>query len=101
MIQELWFWRDGNERLRTGKNDNRPPLGMQHHDYTYSPFGLLWDSNPNTVYTPGFGHRQNGITSFYHTDWLGSTRYLTDINGQSVAAQAYDAWGKRSVKCGE
>jgi RHS repeat-associated protein len=54
----------------------------------------LWSSNPNTVYTPGFGHRSNGINSFYQVDWLGSTRYVTDVTGSTVlAAQSYDAWG--------
>jgi RHS repeat-associated protein len=63
------------------------------------PYGLLWSSNPNTVYTPGFGHRSNGINSFYQVDWLGSTRYITDITGTSVlAAQSYDAWGHRDVQ---
>jgi hypothetical protein len=59
---------------------------LEHNDLGYSPYGLLWSSNPNTVYTPGFGHRSNGINSFYQVDWLGSTRYVTDITGSSVLA---------------
>ena len=79
--------------LRTGKDDTRSGT-LAHNDFSWSPLGLLWSSNPNTVYTPGFGHRSNGVNSFYQTDWLGSTRYVTDLTGGTVtAAQSYDAWG--------
>jgi RHS repeat-associated protein len=71
----------------------------QHHDFFWSPYGLLWSSTPNTVYTPGFGQRSNGINGFYQVDWLGSTRYVTDITGTSVlAAQSCDAWGHRDAQ---
>ena len=62
-----------------------------------APYGLLWSSNPNTVYTPGFGHRSNGVNSFYQQDWLGSTRSITDSTGATVAQQSYEAWGSRDV----
>jgi hypothetical protein len=56
-----------------------------NHDFTWSPFGLLHDSHQSTYYTPGFAHRANGIDRYYHTDWLGSTRYVTDRNRNMVA----------------
>jgi RHS repeat-associated protein len=44
----------------------------------------------------GYSHRSNGIASFYDTDWLGSTRYVTSSNGSVwTAAQSYDASGAR------
>jgi RHS repeat-associated protein len=79
----------------------------QSHEYSYSPFGLLWENNLSTIptsttttYTPGFGQRvQSGgssTDSFFQVDWLGSTRYVTDSTGQqTLAAQNYDAWGNR------
>jgi hypothetical protein len=63
---------------------------LQVHDYSWSPYGLLWESNRNTNYTPGFGHRSNGVSSFYHVDWLGSTCYVTDSGGTSTAALSYE-----------
>jgi RHS repeat-associated protein len=122
VLQYLWFWWDGDDHLRkattiqdpnaspfflasynadgirTSKDDTRTGV-LQHNDFSWSPYGLLWSSNPNTVYTPGFGHRSNGINSFYQVDWLGSTRYVTDITGSTVlAAQSYDAWGHRDAQ---
>jgi RHS repeat-associated protein len=87
--------------VRVQKTDTRGGLGLQVHDYSYGPMGLLHESNPNTVYTPGFGHRSNGINKFYHTDWIGSTRYTSDSTGNSFpAALRYDAYGNRSATGG-
>jgi hypothetical protein len=46
--------------LRVKKTDTRGALGLQVNDFSYGPQGLLWSSNPNTVHTPGFGHRSQG-----------------------------------------
>jgi hypothetical protein len=87
--------------IRVKKTDTRGALGLQVHDYSYSPFGLMHESNPNTVYTPGFGHRSNGINSFYHTDWLGSTRYTSTDGGTSFPqGLRFDAFGNRSAASG-
>jgi hypothetical protein len=86
--------------LRVQKSDTRSGV-LQSHNYSYGPGGLMHEDNPTTVYTPGFGHRSNGISSFYQTDWLGSTRYLTDSTGNNwTAALGYDAFGNRSATGG-
>jgi YD repeat-containing protein len=59
--------------IRVQKSDTRSGT-LQSHNYSYGPGGLMHEDNPTTVYTPGFGHRSNGISSFYQTDWLGNTR---------------------------
>jgi RHS repeat-associated protein len=62
---------------------------------------LLQEDNPTTVYTPGFGHRSNGVNKFYHVDWIGSTRYTSDLTGNGFpAALRYDAYGQRSATGG-
>jgi RHS repeat-associated protein len=61
-----------------------------------SSFGLH-DSNGNTTYTPGFAQRKNGSDRFFHSDWLGSTRYLTDGGLAAPSAARYDAYGNRSA----
>jgi hypothetical protein len=74
---------------------------LQVHDYSYGPGGLMWESNPTTIYTPGFGHRSNGVNTFYHHDWIGSTRYTSDISGNTFpGALRYDAFGSRSATGG-
>jgi hypothetical protein len=83
-------------RLRLKKSHWRGGPGLVAHDYSYGPQGLIWESNPSTTYTPGFGHRSGTTDRFYHVDWLGSTRYVTDGTGSKTAAQAYDAWGGRT-----
>jgi hypothetical protein len=86
--------------LRVKKSDTRAGA-LQQHDYSYGPTGLLWDSNPNTVYTPGFGHRSNGISKFYQTDWLGSTRYVTDSTGNTATqGLRFDGFGQRIAMSG-
>jgi RHS repeat-associated protein len=87
--------------VRVKKTDTRGALGLQVNDFSYGPQGLLWSSNPNTVHTPGFGHRSNGINTFYHHDWLGSTRYTSDITGNTFPqALRFDAFGNRSATGG-
>jgi RHS repeat-associated protein len=118
--QELDFFWDGDDRLRSvkqhaggatyfsasyngdgvriNKTDTRGALGLQVHNYSYGPLGLLHEDNPTTIYTPGFGHRSNGINSFYHVDWLGSTRYTSDSSGNTFPqGLRYDAYGNRSA----
>jgi hypothetical protein len=74
----IWTAKYSEEGLRTRKTEFRGP-DFFDHKYSYGPGGLLWDSHPNHVFTPGWGHRSNGINTFYHSDWLGSTRCTSDI----------------------
>lgn len=69
---------------------------------TYS-FGLLEEisGGGSTVYTPGVSQRQNGVDRFFHSDWIGSTRYLTDGTGLSApTAYRFDAYGNQSASAG-
>jgi RHS repeat-associated protein len=36
------------------------------------------------------------VNSFYHSDWIGSTRYVTGLDGLKTAGLSFDAWGKRA-----
>jgi RHS repeat-associated protein len=93
----IWTAEYSEEGLRTRKTEFRGP-DFFDHKYSYGPGGLLWDSHPNHVFTPGWGHRSNGINTFYHSDWLGSTRYTSDITGNSFPqALRTDAFGNRSA----
>jgi len=62
---------------------------------------VVHDSNANTSYTPGLAHRQGSADRFYHSDWLGSTRFLSDGTGIDFpSALRYDAFGRRSATGG-
>jgi RHS repeat-associated protein len=86
--------------LRITKTDPWSP----YHHYTWGLGGVLVDSNdmqpPGTplntlIYTPGVSQNVNGTDRFFHTDWLGSTRYLSDATGNSFpSALRYDAFGE-------
>jgi RHS repeat-associated protein len=83
--------------LRVKKEDTRAGA-LQTHNYSYSPYGLMHESNPTTVYTPGFGHRSNGINTYYHHDWLGSSRWTSDSTGNTFPqALRFDAFGNRTA----
>jgi RHS repeat-associated protein len=71
------------------------------HDFTWGLGGVLKNSNGSTVYTPGLAERKNGSDTFYHSDWLGSTRYLSDDTGNSFPhGLRYDAYGRKTAKSG-
>jgi RHS repeat-associated protein len=71
------------------------------HEFTLGLGGLLYDSYNSAVYTPGVSQRVNGVDSYFHTDWLGSTRYLSDSTGNNFPnALRYDAFGNRSATGG-
>jgi RHS repeat-associated protein len=69
-------------------------------------FGLYDDANGGAyTYTPGLAVRRNGVDRFFHSDWLGSTRALTDgsggldpnTGGASVPyRKRFDAYGLQS-----
>jgi RHS repeat-associated protein len=70
------------------------------HTYSYGA-GLLHDSSGNTVYTPGFSQRKSGTDAYFHTDWIGSTRYMTAGNGLGIpTGYRFDAFGNQSAGAG-
>jgi hypothetical protein len=93
---------DSGDGLRVSKQDFWTPW----HHYTWGLGGVLLDTNDsqpsgtanNTiVYTPGVSQNVNGVDRFFDTDWLGSTRYLSDSTGNSFPnLLRYDAFGERS-----
>jgi RHS repeat-associated protein len=59
---------------------------------------LEYDVNGNSLvdYTYGIGlisQQRNNVTSLYHADGLGSTRFLTDSSGSVTDTYVYDAYG--------
>lgn len=69
------------------------------HVYSFGA-GLLIDS-AGVLYTPGSSQRSAGTDSFFHTDRLGSTRYLTDASGANTqSSYRYDAFGRISAQAG-
>jgi hypothetical protein len=62
---------------------------------------VLHDSHQDTTYTPGWGQRADGVDRFHHSDWIGSTRYLSDSTGNNFpSGLRYDAYGNRSATAG-
>jgi RHS repeat-associated protein len=54
------------------------------------------NGNAMADYTYGIGlisQQRNNVTSFYHADGLGSTRYLTNSSGSVTDSYLYDAYG--------
>ncbi len=71
------------------------------HRYTQGPGGVIHDANANTIFTPGLAQRRNGVDRFLHTDWMGSTRYLSapepDGNGNWFPnTLRYDGYGNKT-----
>jgi RHS repeat-associated protein len=67
------------------------------HNYTWGPGGLLQDSYDTTTYTPGLAQRTTLTNRLIHTDWLGSTRWMSDgFNGNSFPVYGlFDSFGNR------
>ncbi len=87
----------GGDGLRVNKWDS----WTGQHDYSWGPGGLVHDSNGSTTYTPRVSHRKDGVDRFYHGDWLGSTRYLSDSTGNSFPTSLrYDGYGQKSASQG-
>jgi RHS repeat-associated protein len=116
-LQAFDFLWDGDDRLRTVKEGastrftaTYDGVGLRvgkwdtwigQHDFSRGPGGVVHDSNGSFVYTPGLAHRQGTEDRFYHGDWLGSTRYLSDVTGNSFpSALRFDAYGQRSATGG-
>jgi RHS repeat-associated protein len=73
------------------------------HNYSRGPGGVLHDSNgTGIVFTPGLAERKGGTTDrFYHSDWLGSTRYLSDSTGNNFPnGLRYDGYGRKASQTG-
>jgi RHS repeat-associated protein len=70
------------------------------HLYSYGA-GLLHDEAGNTVYTPGISQRKEGADAYFHQDWIGSTRYLTNSTGMTApTAYRFDAYGRLTAAAG-
>jgi RHS repeat-associated protein len=82
--------------LRASKTD----LFSATYHFTWGPGGVLYDGA--TTYTPGLAQRQGTSASrFAHSDWVGSTRYLSDPSGLVMpSALRYDAYGQRTALAG-
>ena len=71
------------------------------HEFTLGLGGPLYDSYNSATYTPGVSQRVNGVDSYFHSDWLGSTRYQSSSTGDNFPdALRYDAFGNRSATGG-
>jgi hypothetical protein len=54
-------------------------------------------ANGGTTLTPGPSERQGTTDKFFHGDWLGSTRYLSDSTGNNTPnALRFDGYGRLS-----
>jgi RHS repeat-associated protein len=83
----------GGSGLRTIKRDRWTGT----HNYTWQGGSVLHDSKDDTVHTPGVSQRVNGTDRFFHTDWLGSSRYLSDSTGNNFpSGLRYDGYGGRT-----
>jgi RHS repeat-associated protein len=83
----------GGGRVRAVSNGvTRTYSGGLHED----------DSNGSwTTHTPGVSQRANGTDSYFHSDWIGSTRYLTGANGLTTpSAYRFDGFGNVSAFAG-
>jgi RHS repeat-associated protein len=117
-IQVSEFRWDGADRLREvkqGLNGATPQIvftatydgdGLRvskwdaasgQHDYTWGPGGILHDSDDDTTFTPGLAQHTNTVDRFFHTDWLGSTRWMSEgNNGDLFPVYAlFDSQGNR------
>jgi RHS repeat-associated protein len=76
--------------------------------YCYSGLNIIYEKNITTnqeatsVYGPTgrIAKKVSGLTDYYHTDHLGSTRLITDESGNPVTAVNYTPFGE-SVSHGE
>src|SRR5207244_3402332 len=84
--------------LRVSMQDLAGGSFPSQQDYTWGLGGVLHDSFSSSTHTPGVSQRVGGGDQFFHTDWLGSTRYLSDSTGNNFPnALRYDAFGNRSA----
>jgi hypothetical protein len=114
VLQDQLEW-DGTRKLRrllcqgqeryTAEYDGsgtrvRSRLYGVDHLYSYGA-GLLHDEAGSTVYTPGVSQRRDGADAYFHGDWIGSTRYLTNSTGLTApTAYRFDAYGRLSAQAG-
>jgi RHS repeat-associated protein len=72
------------------------------HTFSYGA-GLLRDDTAtgSTTYTPGVSQRSGVTDLFFHEDWQGSTRYLTDATGLNApTGYRHDAYGMQIASSG-
>jgi RHS repeat-associated protein len=78
----------------------RSRLDGTDHLYSFGA-GLLHDTAGDTTYTPGVSQRKDGTDRYFHEDWLGSSRYLSDGTGEGFpTAYRFDAFGGLTAQAG-
>jgi RHS repeat-associated protein len=82
---------DGLRRWKSDDWGGGPVISEQ----TWGLGGLLHDSSPDTAFIPGIGQNANCLFTYFHTDWLGSTRYTSRAGGVANERLRYDGWGNR------
>jgi RHS repeat-associated protein len=93
---EIWAAGYNGDGLRVSLQDTASGSFPTQHNFSWGLGGLLYDVYQSAVYTPGVSQNVSGADTFFHTDWLGSTRYLSDSTGSNFpSALRYDAFGNR------
>ncbi len=82
----IWAAAYNGDGLRVSMQDTaNNGIFPTQHDYTLGLGGLLYDTYHSATYTPGVSQRVNGSDSLFHTDWLGSMRYLSNSTGRTFS----------------
>ncbi len=68
------------------------------HNYTWSAFGIIHDTNASRTFTPGLAQRGGDPPEdkFIHADHIGSTRWLSDGTGAFPNGIRYTAFGQKT-----
>ena len=97
LAQESGSTRFASQLLRRWVRVYKADTWTSSHNYTWGPGGVLFDSNASSTYTPGLAQNQGVRIAYLHSDWIGSTRYLSDSTGNNFPGMLrYDAFGDRS-----
>lgn len=83
--------------LRVFKQDSRGGVSYLC-DGSDPGSSVLWDST--AIYTPGISERRGGVSSFYQSDVLGSTRALHNGTWYTTDAFVYDGFGNTLSRSG-
>ena len=72
------------------------------HNYTWSAFGIVHDTNTNRTFTPGLAQRRGDPAEdkFIHADHIGSTRWLSKMDGTFPNGLRYTAYGQKAWQTG-
>lgn len=103
IISEFTYDGDGKRITKTEWIDSL----QEYHTtiYVYSGFNVIYEKNitatqeGSCIYGPTgrLARYVNGLTDYYHTDQLGSTRLVTDESGNVVTEAVYTPFGEPTV----